>query len=354
MFIRATVSLLAWKKTVTVFGARHTCTTTGLNLPQMLAEQPGQVTVLGSTYNTDSATNVSPRILTRLDWRLHNQKCHPINIIRQRIQNFFYSHFLNRSGNPMFSVYDNLSPVVTLEQNFDSLFVPENHPSRAPSDSYYINQKYMLRAHTSAHQRDLIRSGLDAFLVVGDVYRRDTIDKSHYPVFHQMEGVRLYTEHELFSEVKDPRGLSLFEDGRRLSDKQETHSLEAAKLSEHRLKSTLEKLAVHLFGKDIEMRWVEAYFPFTHPSWELEIKFAGEWLEVLGCGTMEQKLLHSGGAGDKVGWAFGLGLDRLAMLLFDIPDIRIFWSRDSGFLSQFNIADINSDIKYKPIPTMYQ
>lgn len=197
MVMRGTPSLLAWRKLLAGFSARHVCTNTRLNSPQTLAEQPGQVTVLGNTYNTDSATNVNSRILTRLDWQLHNQKGHPINIIRQRIQNFFYSSFSNRSGNPLFSVYDNLSPVVTLEQNFDSLLVPENHPSRAPSDSYYINQKYMLRAHTSAHQRDLIRSGLDAFLVVGDVYRRDAIDKSHYPVFHQTEGVRLYTEHEV-------------------------------------------------------------------------------------------------------------------------------------------------------------
>ena len=87
--------------------------------------------------------------------------------------------------------------MVTLEQNFDNLLVPEDHVSRAPSESYYINSSYMLRAHTSAHQCELMRSGLDAFLVVGDVYRRDEIDSTHYPAFHQVEGVRLFTQHEV-------------------------------------------------------------------------------------------------------------------------------------------------------------
>lgn len=108
---------------------------------------------------------------------------------------------MNRRGNPIFSIYDNISPVVTLEQNFDSLLVPEAHVSRAPSESYYINSDYMLRAHTSAHQRDLIRSGLNAFLVIGDVYRRDAIDATHYPVFHQVEGVRLFSQNEVLIKV---------------------------------------------------------------------------------------------------------------------------------------------------------
>jgi phenylalanyl-tRNA synthetase alpha chain len=102
---------------------------------------------------------------------------------------------VNRKGNPLFAVFDNLNPVVTTQQNFDSLLVPDDHVSRSASDTYYVNSETLLRAHTSAHQADLIRSGLDAFLVVGDVYRRDEIDSSHYPVFHQMEGVRLFTTH---------------------------------------------------------------------------------------------------------------------------------------------------------------
>ncbi|PIO53995.1 hypothetical protein TELCIR_24651, partial [Teladorsagia circumcincta] len=81
----------------------------------------------------------------------------------------------------------------------------------------------------------------------------------------------------------------------------------------------------------------------------LQVFYEGKWLEVLGCGIMEQRLLESTGAGDKVGWAFGLGLERLAMILYGIPDIRLFWSTDSGFLSQFSGKSPTDKIKYKPV-----
>ena len=85
------------------------------------------------------------------------------------------------------------------------------------------------------------------------------------------------------------------------------------------------------------IRWVEAYFPFTTPSLELEIYFNDDWLEVLGCGVIQQPILEKCDMGDKHGWAFGLGLERLAMVLFDIPDIRLFWTDDKRFLKQFKV-----------------
>nr|XP_002735163.2 PREDICTED: phenylalanine--tRNA ligase, mitochondrial-like [Saccoglossus kowalevskii] len=197
-----------------------------------------------------------------------------------------------------------------------------------------------------AEQRVIIR-WLRPYPFAGDVYRRDTIDSSHYPVFHQMEGVKLYSERELFKNVNDPTSLKLFENARRTSVKQETHTMETVKLVEFQLKQTLTELMEHLFGKDIETQWSEVYFPFTHPSWELEIKFQGEWLEVLGSGVMEQEILNTAGAANKVGYAFGLGLERLAMILFGIPDIRLFWSEDERFLSQFKVDD-PYDVKFKP------
>jgi phenylalanyl-tRNA synthetase alpha chain len=96
----------------------------------------------------------------------------------------------------------------------------------------------------------------------------------------------------------------------------------------------------------VEMRWVDTYFPFTNPSFELEIYFQDDWLEVLGCGVTEQEILKNNGRIDNVAWAFGLGLERLAMVLFDIPDIRLFWSNDKRFTSQFSEGKLG--VKFKP------
>jgi len=300
------------------------------------------------SYSKDHMSNVTPKILSHLDRHLHLQKHHPLNLIKQRIVNYMYERYKQNRGMPTFSVHEQIPPVVTLDQNFDSLLVPKDHVSRTKSDSYYLNSSHMLRAHTSAHQSDLIKMGLDNFLVVGDVYRRDEIDSTHYPVFHQMEGVRLLGGKEICKMSQNPdNDIKMFENSERNTFKQGVHTYDAAKILEVDLKNCLSGLAQHLFGEKIEYRWVDCYFPFTHPSWELEVFYKGDWLEVLGCGVMEQEILVKAGVEDKVGWAFGLGLERLAMVLYSIPDIRLFWSRDTGFLSQFSEAGPDTKIVYK-------
>ncbi|XP_055262094.1 phenylalanine--tRNA ligase, mitochondrial isoform X1 [Moschus berezovskii] len=329
---------------------------------------PGRaVELLGKSYPQDDFSNLSCKVLSKVGRNLHNQPQHPLWLLKERVKQHFYARHAGR-----FSVYDDLSPVVTTWQNFDSLLVPAGHPSRKKGDNFYLNATHMLRAHTSAHQWDLLRAGLDAFLVVGDVYRRDQIDAQHYPVFHQLEGVRLFSRHQLFAGIKDGENLQLFEESSRSAHKQETHTLEATKLVEFDLKQTLTRLMTHIFGDGLDIRWVDCYFPFTHPSFEMEINFHGEWLEVLGCGVMEQQLVNSdkrghlsdsvvknppastgdtrdaAGAQDRIGWAFGLGLERLAMILYDIPDIRLFWSEDERFLRQFRVQDINQKVTFQP------
>ena len=158
------------------------------------------ISVLGANYVKDEMSNVTESLLKKVESKLHLRKHHPLGMIKSSIENHMHGHYRSRHGGCTFAAVDNLSPVVTTEQNFDSLLVPKDHISRLKNDNYYINKSMMLRAHTSAHQRDLIKSGWDAFLVTGDVYRRDEIDKSHYPVFHQMEGVKLFSQNELFSE----------------------------------------------------------------------------------------------------------------------------------------------------------
>ncbi len=147
------------------------------------------VTVLGKTYPKDEFTNVTPRILAMMEKKLLHRDFHPLNLVRQVIEKYFCSNFVGRTGNTIFSVYDKISPVVTVKENFDSLLVPESHVSRQKTDTYYINREYILRSHTTAHQAELIQMGLDNFLIFGDSYRRDQIDATHYPVFHQADGV---------------------------------------------------------------------------------------------------------------------------------------------------------------------
>lgn len=315
---------------------------------------PETLQILGSSYPKDSATNVPASILEKVERKLHHVPHHPVKIIKDRVVQHFHKKYVTRTGNAVFTHVDNISPVVTTEQNFDSLLTPPGHPSRSKTDNYYINGTTLLRSHTSAHQRDLVRSGLDRFLVTGDVYRRDEIDSTHYPVFHQMEGVRLLTRDELFGQGAGCEELQLFESDPsgdvETADKQREHTIDAVKLAEINLKSTVEALVKDLFGPNIESRWNPCYFPFTHPSYEMEIKFQGEWMEILGSGIMRHHILASGGAPDKIGWAFGIGLDRLSMLLFGIHDIRLLWSRDPRFLNQFRSVGMDPATNVSFVP----
>ncbi|CAG9804692.1 unnamed protein product [Chironomus riparius] len=332
---------------------------------RIVSTQPVQnvIELQNNKYESDDYFNLTPKILSYLDMNLHLKKHHPLSIMRQRIVNFFYKEYANPKGTPLFSVFDRLSPIVSVNQNFESLLIPKDHPSRAKSDCYYINRGYMLRAHCTAHQVELLRSGLDNFLVVGDVYRRDEIDATHFPVFHQVDAVRIVHNDKLFKNNPD---LEIFEknfsenvntssemvgSSEKCIDqvKQPCHTVESVKLMEYEMKNTLERLVMSLFGNQLKYRWVDAYFPFTQPSWELEIYYNDKWFEILGCGIMRNEILSRAGIHNSIGYAFGLGLERLAMIIYNIPDIRLFWSQDSGFINQFNEDELNKNFKYKPI-----
>jgi phenylalanyl-tRNA synthetase alpha chain len=136
------------------------------------------------------------------------------------------------------------------------------------------------------------------------------------------------------------------------------HSQEEAEAISAHLKRSLELMVVEIFSRakaaamasnpdfvdqPLKVRWIEAYFPFTSPSWELEIFWQGDWLEVLGCGVVKQDIMEKADLPSQLGWAFGIGLERMAMLLFEIPDIRLFWSKDDRFLGQFKGLSSNLD-----------
>ncbi|KAL6717492.1 phenylalanyl-tRNA synthetase alpha subunit, mitochondrial [Lecanora helva] len=291
---------------------------------------------------------------------------------------------------PTYTQYNNLHPIVSVAQNFDSLGFPKDHPGRSRTDTYYINKGTVLRTHTSAHEAEIFRSNRsEGYTISADVYRRDAIDRSHYPVFHQMEGARMWDrrkvarggsiaeavwkdfeslpEHNLIVEDPNPA----VHPGRNPLQA-EHHSVGEVEAIAAHLKRTLEGVVVELFSraqkaavfagdvnaeslKPIRVRWVEAYFPFTSPSWELEVFWQGDWLEILGCGVSKQELLINAGVPYQLGWAFGLGLERLAMLLYSIPDIRLFWSKDQRFLSQFTSMDqIKTYVPFSKHPACYK
>ncbi|KAF4123696.1 phenylalanyl-tRNA synthetase alpha chain [Geosmithia morbida] len=356
---------------------------------------PSSVTIRGSTYKTDRWFNVPPNVLEATSRGLHMQKDHPISITRKILEASFPP--------PTYRCHHALSPVVTTEQNFDSLGFPRDHPGRARSDTYYVNATTLLRTHTSAHQADTFRADeSDGYLIAADVYRRDAIDSSHYPVFHQMEAARswdrrLVPDGDVAAaimrdvELLPRHGVEVEDDTPAFHPERnplqgEHHSPAEAQAITAHLKRSLENMVVDVFSRaeraraaldgaevrrpaegegegegaeePLRMRWVEASFPFTSPSWELEVYYAGDWLEMLGSGVVRQHLYIDAGVPHKLGWAFGIGIDRLAMLLFRIPDIRLFWSRDRRFLSQFEGVEDNLDglrsfvpfSKYPPAP----
>ena len=319
------------------------------------------VTVGGQQYPADDWTNVPTSILSQFGRSLHAQKDHPISITRNLIESRF----------PGFQNHNTLPGVVTTHQNFDSLGFTKDHPGRSRTDTYYINKDTLLRTHTSAHEVDVFRANTsNGYTISADVYRRDAVDRSHYPIFHQMEGALTWdrkdfaSSAELISKIKEdfeklPKHDLVVEDPNPTFHPERNplqtsfHTPEEAEVIAAHLKRSLEDMVVTIFTEadkalsaqestesepqePLKVRWVEAFFPHTSPSWEMEVWWRGDWLEVLGCGVVEQPLLNRADVSSRVGWAFGIGLERIAMLLFGIPDIRLFWSTDQRFLGQFD------------------
>lgn len=247
-------------------------------------------------------------IQSKIGLNLHNKKGHPLCLIKEAIYGYF------KSIGKIKDFFENFDPLVSVTHNFDLLLIEKSHPSRSESDTYYLDQSTVLRTHTSAHQNELLSKGHDSFLVTGDVYRKDEIDKYHYPIFHQMEGVYLLPEHETETETETEGNLAITD-----------------------LKETVGGLVKFLFPNN-EYRFGNDYFPFTDPSFEVEVKFGEKWLEIVGCGVIHHNILGRYNI-KRYGWAFGFGLERIAMIMFNIPDIRLFWTNDNKFHSQF--ADIN-------------
>ncbi len=228
---------------------------------------------------------------------------------------------------PRFKDFDlvNFPKIVTVAENFDLLNTPKNHPSRSQTDTYYVTDEYVLRTQMtvmwSFYLKDpevlerLKKEGHVEALSTGIVFRKDEIDRNHYPAFHQIDGLYICKKSQKIITIKDLEDVQI-------------------------------DLAKGIFGSDIEWKFIVDSFPFTDPSVEMDIKFNGEWMEVNGAGLVHPQVLKNFGLDSEIynGWAFGFG-DRLAMIKMGIGDIRILWSEDPRITSQFK--DINS--KYKEV-----
>ena len=221
---------------------------------------------------------------------------HPINQMKDSLENLLVSFGFEIVEGP---------EIETEEFNFDMLNIKESHPARQMHDTFYVNNKSnVLRTHTSPVQ---IRGMLEkkpplAFISGGKVYRKDD-DATHLPMFHQIEGIYV-DEGVSFANLKD----------------------------------LIYKIVKALFGNDVKLRFRPSYFPFTEPSAEVDILSEnGKWLEILGCGVVNPIVLQNCNINsDKYsGFAFGLGIERIAMLKFGVRDIRDFYKSNLDFLNQF-------------------
>jgi len=189
--------------------------------------------------------------------------------------------------------------------NFTALNIPENHPARAMHDTFYFPGGNLLRTHTSPVQiRSMVTEGVPIRIIApGRVYRCDS-DQTHTPMFHQVEGLVI------------DRGISFAN-----------------------LKAALHQFVENYFERKARLRFRASYFPFTEPSAEVDVEWEkGKWLEILGCGMVHPNVLRNAGVDPEefTGYAFGIGIERLAMLRYGVSDLRTFFENDLRFLRQFH------------------
>jgi len=238
-----------------------------------------------------SLDNIEPPLITEVKGSLH-----PINQVKDYLINMLAQMGFQEVDGP---------EIESEEFNFDMLNIKKSHPARQMHDTFYVESKsHVLRTHTSPVQiRSMLKSKPPlAFTSAGKVYRKDD-DATHLPMFHQVEGIYV-DENVTFANLKD----------------------------------LIHQILHNLFGKDVEIRFRPSYFPFTEPSAEVDILSEnGKWLEILGCGIVNPLVLNNCNIDSEKysGLAFGLGVERIAMLQYGVNDIRDFYKSNLDFLSQF-------------------
>lgn len=216
--------------------------------------------------------------------------------------------------------------IVSVRNNFDLLNAPLDHPSRKETDTYYVGKDYILRTQTTVMwpfylqkeegKKKLEKEGEIGLLCYGKVFRKDEIDRNHFPIFHQIDG--------LYICKKEKKIIGILE-----------------------LQEILTAITKAIYRDSVVFRFLEDTFPFTKPSTQIEIQREDKWLEIVGAGVVHTQVLSNLGIDPSIynGWAFGFGIERIAMAKMNISDIRIFWSYDSRITGQFK----NIDSQYEEV-----
>jgi len=262
---------------------------------QIIEKRLGEIqTDLAAAVDEDTATDLDVTLPGRVQ---KPGSLHPITLALEEIVSVFTRMGYKVVGGP------------EVEQdfyNFEALNIPRDHPARDIQDTLYLGHDWLLRTHTSPVQIRTMEQQEPplAIIVPGRVYRRDTPDATHTPSFVQCEGLVI------------DRDITMAD-----------------------LKGTLDHFAKALFGPQTETRLRPGYFPFTEPSAEMDANAGNGWIEMLGCGMVHPNVLEAVGYDPQEwqGFAFGMGVDRIAALRYGITDIRIFYENDVRFLRQFTV-----------------
>jgi phenylalanyl-tRNA synthetase alpha chain len=223
----------------------------------------------------------------------------------------------------------NIPEIVPTDVLFDLFNMPPSHPARSASDTYYADPTHVLRTHDTVMwyyylnhpeiKERIAKKEPLGVICYGKVYRKDEIDRRHMNVFHQMGGLYLVPD-----------------------DKQT--------VTPDDLKKTLSSIARSIFGDSVEFRFYDHQFPYTDPSFEMEAFINGQWIEMLGSGMPRKSVLANFGLEGYHGWAFGFGLERLAIASMDLPDIRLLWSEDERVRRQLTLGQKFKEVsKFPPI-----
>ncbi len=269
---------------------------------------------------TDAESERQKRYLHMRD--LSRDEASPLHEVKKRILAL-----------PEFKNFDEVQvpEIVRADMSFDLFNFPPEHPARSKSDTYYVNDDFILRTHCTvmwyyylndAHaQKKIENNEAIGVLCTGKVYRKDEIDRHHMNIFHQMDG--LYIQPDSMGEI-----------------------------TQDDLKTVLADIAKTVFGADVKYRFNDDNFPYTHDSLEMEIDKDGQWVEVLGAGLVQKSVLKNLDARleNYNGWAFGFGLERLAIISMTLPDIRLLWSQDPRVIKQLVLGTKFVEVsKYPPI-----